>query len=1037
MSGNKLKLHRNRTRNQFVVSSFNALFQDARLHDIWWQARILVDEINTRYQLEGEMEVKKSELLRVVGKEYHEKLIEGNIFVGASGDKCLKLFRHDFKTREEGGKQVKYDFFQVTVRVVPQSYPTTSNSLAWKEQNALKMLPPRTRQHVDFTSSHYFSPDDASAVANKKRKIFGAGGTDHQERIGSQHDQQIEEPSSSSHILSAVAEEAPLPLSLTSYWESGDSRKLFAPKLLNGVDCDVQKVVLDRIEKLEKVNCFASDWRELVDGGDQDDLCSEHEIFLMRHRSMYLACALRKFVSEVTDKSRWTWKLCIEHAIRLMNDIGIETYSHWRPLARWHRRLAYSPKGVFIKSPAPKSRLPPFFIENPDAMNAFKQHGVSILKELSGERMHTYVLDTLIPIMMARVERGIQELEQHDNNILLLRPAGVEELVSDDTKDYLHSYGLSRVSIATVLRWMQAVGFRYKSRSKHYFVDGHEKPETLAYRPVFTKRYIAHEVQAYRWIQLSLVASKVLEAQDLVAKNCGYRYVDPIDNVEMVEYHVDAIPSDKLGNLVGPFGAQLSVRRDINKPIVMFIGQDEAIFKQFSFLSKMWTGPKGERPLLPKDEGAGVMISSFIGREYGLLQELDQRTLDLANKRRLGARYADEEAAMEVYGSSLKPQLSVGKSPFLTYFDYGENKEGYWDYNHMVLQFEDVVDCLKVMHPLYRFVFLFDHSSGHAKQRPDGLNASRMNKSFGGKCPAMHPTVIEREAGFLGPYTCTLEPGQTQRLMFTETDVGPFWMTPNDRILNRLDKDLDGDPLLVPRNKSELILDLHGKGINTKGKNKKELVALCVNNDILTNREVPRTKEGWVGKAKGLLQVLWERGFINTNELSSYTLTGRKNELGNVDVSLSLRHLMAMCPDFLNEEGMMEHIGAKLGAEVMLTPKCHAKIAGEGVEYMWACSKGAYRSLTLKEKKGKENFVASVRHCLSAQVISIERIRKFARRARQYLVAYHAIDTGQVSSEIQQDCSKYGPVGLEKLLAKFRTHRCVMDFDFKFVMNPD
>jgi hypothetical protein len=40
----------------------------------------------------------------------------------------------------------------------------------------------------------------------------------------------------------------------------------------------------------------------------------------------------------------------------------------------------------------------------------------------------------------------------------------------------------------------------------------------------------------------------------------------------------------------------------------------------------------------------------------------------------------------------------------------------------------------------------------------------------------------------------------------------------------------------------------------------------------------------------------------------------------------------------------------------MLTPKCHADIAGEGVEHMWACSKGAYRNLALKEKKGKENF---------------------------------------------------------------------------------
>ncbi len=134
---------------------------------------------------------------------------------------------------------------------------------------------------------------------------------------------------------------------------------------------------------------------------------------------------------------------------------------------------------------------------------------------------------------------------------------------------------------------------------------------------------------------------------------------------------------------------------------------------------------------------------------------------------------------MVVYGSFIKPQLSARKSPFLTYFDYGENKEGYWDYNHMVLQFEDVVDCLKVLqHPNNHFVFLFDHSSGHAKQRPDGLNASRMNKSFGGKSPPMHPTVIVGDSGFLGPYPCILEPGHTQRLTFTKTDVGPFWMTP-------------------------------------------------------------------------------------------------------------------------------------------------------------------------------------------------------------------------------------------------------------------
>ena len=105
----------------------------------------------------------------------------------------------------------------------------------------------------------------------------------------------------------------------------------------------------------------------------------------------------------------------------------------------------------------------------------------------------------------------------------------------------------------------------------------------------------------------------------------------------MVEYHVDV--SSKFENV--DFGGQLRVRRQHDEPIVMFIGQDEAIFKQFLFLSKMWIGPIGERPLLPKDEGAGVMISSFICREYGLIQHLDDATLEQVNTNREGTRYSD------------------------------------------------------------------------------------------------------------------------------------------------------------------------------------------------------------------------------------------------------------------------------------------------------------------------------------------------------------------------------------------------------------
>ena len=177
MSERTLKLHGNRTRYQFVRSSFNAVFQDTRLHDAWWQVDTLVDEINTRYQLGEDIKVKKTELLRVVGKEYHEKSIEGNTFVcdsstSSDAGRRLKLFRHDLKASREGGKQTKYDFFQVTAMAVPQTYPTASKSVAWKEQNASKPLPPRTRQHVDFTSSQHFCDGGLSAAANKDKNVL-------------------------------------------------------------------------------------------------------------------------------------------------------------------------------------------------------------------------------------------------------------------------------------------------------------------------------------------------------------------------------------------------------------------------------------------------------------------------------------------------------------------------------------------------------------------------------------------------------------------------------------------------------------------------------------------------------------------------------------------------------------------------------------------------------------------------------------------------------------------------------------------------
>jgi hypothetical protein len=105
----------------------------------------------------------------------------------------------------------------------------------------------------------------------------------------------------------------------------------------------------------------------------------------------------------------------------------------------------------------------------------------------------------------------------------------------------------------------------------------------------------------------------------------------------------------------------------------------------------------------------------------------------------------------------------------------------------MAIQFEDCVDCLKVMYPQFDFAFLFDHSQGHAKKLPNGLGAYSMNRGFGGAQPKMRESRIKAEDGYLGNNERTISVGEIQSFVFQPGDIGPFWMTAEERELNRHD----------------------------------------------------------------------------------------------------------------------------------------------------------------------------------------------------------------------------------------------------------
>ena len=95
------------------------------------------------------------------------------------------------------------------------------------------------------------------------------------------------------------------------------------------------------------------------------------------------------------------------------------------------------------------------------------------------------------------------------------------------------------------------------------------------------------------------------------------------------------------------------------------------------------------------------------------------------------------------------------------------------------------MDCFEILYPGRQLVLEVDHSSGHAKQRENGLYVSAMNVTWGkGKGAKMRSTVVTDDCLGDRParlkwkckeIDCKLEAGQTQHMCFQPGDPPPFY----------------------------------------------------------------------------------------------------------------------------------------------------------------------------------------------------------------------------------------------------------------------
>ena len=133
--------------------------------------------------------------------------------------------------------------------------------------------------------------------------------------------------------------------------------------------------------------------------------------------------------------------------------------------------------------------------------------------------------------------------------------------------------------------------------------------------------------------------NKLVDDGSISAK-LGYKY--EVDGNIFYEFHVDDSSIFQSACDSIPFGGYLSVRKPKNKKKVMILGQDEVIMKQFIFTLLAWTLPDGSRPLIPKDEGMGLMVSAFTCRELGFGHTIPVNVLERVNAKRMNEKYSDE-----------------------------------------------------------------------------------------------------------------------------------------------------------------------------------------------------------------------------------------------------------------------------------------------------------------------------------------------------------------------------------------------------------
>ena len=542
------------------------------------------------------------------------------------------------------------------------------------------------------------------------------------------------------------------------------------------------------------------------------------------------------------------------------------------------------------------------------------------------------------------------------------------------------------ISKSTAHGWMVRCGAKRQPHKKGYYTDVHEREDVIADRIEYLKVNQDLNWRTSMWVVLTSGEFERLHAEKedeqdaswaekpffFMRDDCQVVHEVGPDTATHVEIHVD-----QLEDTAARDKATVSVRwtppprakercawgHDAQKcrchMNIIRCGQDESIFKAYALPRGEWVicGVLNARK---KSDGVGEMASVFVDEVRGIMMTLTEEELDKVNAFRANRKDGGDTSPLDA-------------SPGARFLQYGKNREGYWGYNEIARQVADVIDVYETIYPEHQVVIEVDWSSGHAKAQDDGLAVVRMNVNIG------------------------------QNRMKTKTKTF---------IPKTLNTGIADGGVVIDTGCVKAGGELHN--IRIGGRQHFAFGRRDKINPFEVEKYSGADAETVVGEAKGMRQILWERGF-DVSEM--------KGE--------DMRKALAECSDFKSEVGALERSVIERGHILLMSPKAHPELAGLGIEYCWGKAKSDFRrNNAMDATRGTVVEDLHKRTVKSLMGIDVLRVRRFARKTREYMRAYARVH-GLFGWHSERD-RLAGHEAVEKFVKKARTHRCILDQDFAF-----